>query len=86
MHTNPNPPHSGPENSFRDLSPSTTTVFYTVRLTTCAFHMTLNDLSPQSIIYFSVGISFYNYIELRSPKCISIYNFVFDPNNSEKDR
>ena len=60
MHTNPNLPHSGPENSFRDLFPSTTTVFYTVRLTICAFHMTLNDLSPQSIIYFCVGISFYN--------------------------
>lgn len=86
MHTNPNLPHSGPENSFRDLFPSTTTVFYTVRLTICAFHMTLNDLSPQSIIYFSVGVSFYNYIQLRSPKYISIYNFVLDPNDSEKNR
>ena len=48
--------------------------------------MTLNDLLPQSNIYFSVGISFYNYIELRSPKYLSIYNIVLDPNNSEKDR
>lgn len=67
--------HSGPENSSRELCLTITTLFRTVRLTIYDFQMTLNNISLQSIIYFSIGISSYNYTELPFPKYISIYNF-----------